>query len=488
MQKGIILHTISKIAVVLSAYILHFFLGKILSVAEYGVVGTIITLTNFYYLFLTNGIRQSVSKGLSLQLYRPQTVLSKNLIIQMTLGIALSIVNFLIAPLIANVFGNSDLRIYFQVVSVLIPLTALYFALSGALNGMKLFWAEAIVMIIYPILRLSAVPMTNVFEAAKPLGVVWGFVMGSLAAAVAAMIFVAANIKKEKVPEHPKDLTLKRALKNSLHFITLFAGVTIILNLDTFMLILLKGNQELTGYYTAVCNFSLVPYYLVSAIYLVILPYVTESYKKRDFKEIAQVLTKNLFYIIIGSLPIVILIAASARTLLTNFYNLNYGAVSPALSLLVFGIFMLSVFVVFTVSLNGMNQQKKSMIITGILLGADMTLLCLLVPQYGIIGAAISTSSVSICGAIWAFFTLKKALSQYKIFDNKMVKTMGIMLVFGLGCILIYNYISFTNLFLLIGSYLIVWGLLVLCMIKQKIIQIKDLSGFFGSSSKKISK
>lgn len=482
MQKGIMLHTVSKAAVILSAYILHFCLGKILSVAEYGVMGTIITLTNFYYLFLTNGVRQSISKSISLQIYRPQMILTKNLTIQMALGILLGIANYFIAPVIANVFGNPDLKIYFEVVSVLIPLTALYFALTGALNGMKLFWAEAIVMIIYPILRLSSIPLTYVFEGTKPLGIVWGFVTGSLVAAIFAIIFVASNIKKMKMPEQPKGLTLKHALSTSWHFITLFAGITVILNLDTFMLILLKGNEELTGYYTAVCNFSLVPYYLVSAVYLVILPYVTESFKKGDYKEIAQVLSKNLFYIIIGSLPIVLLIATSSRALLANFYNARYMVAAPALSILVFGIFMLSVFVVFTVSLNGMNQQKKSTLMTMILLGVDVVLLFLLIPRYEILGAAISTTTVSVSGVIWAFFVMKEQISDYKIFDDKMVKAIIIILVFGIVCLLIYSLIPFNNFFILFGSYIFVWGLLIFCLIKQKIIQLKDLTGFLSPS------
>jgi hypothetical protein len=49
--------------------LMHYFLGKNLTSAEYGIVGTIITIINFGYLFLNNGVRQAVSKEISLNVF-----------------------------------------------------------------------------------------------------------------------------------------------------------------------------------------------------------------------------------------------------------------------------------------------------------------------------------------------------------------------------------------------------------------------------------
>ena len=60
MYIGIILHLLSKISFVIGSYTMHFFLGRFLPEAEYGIVGTIITIMNFEYIFFTDGVRQGM--------------------------------------------------------------------------------------------------------------------------------------------------------------------------------------------------------------------------------------------------------------------------------------------------------------------------------------------------------------------------------------------------------------------------------------------
>ena len=69
MYIGIILHTLAKCAFIAGSYIIHFFLGKYLPATEYGIVGTIITIINFEYLLLNNGVRQAISNAISQEKY-----------------------------------------------------------------------------------------------------------------------------------------------------------------------------------------------------------------------------------------------------------------------------------------------------------------------------------------------------------------------------------------------------------------------------------
>ena len=63
MYLGIILHLLSKISFVAGSYAMHFFLGQYLPEAAYGIVGTIITIMNFEYIFFTDGVRQGMEIG-----------------------------------------------------------------------------------------------------------------------------------------------------------------------------------------------------------------------------------------------------------------------------------------------------------------------------------------------------------------------------------------------------------------------------------------
>jgi hypothetical protein len=84
----------------------------------------------------------------------------------------------LIAVFFVSSLGNIAFVRYVKLISLLVPMTALYFAYTGCLNGMKLFLLEALSVMIYPILRLLSVPM-GYLSSDKPGGIVVGFILAS---------------------------------------------------------------------------------------------------------------------------------------------------------------------------------------------------------------------------------------------------------------------------------------------------------------------
>lgn len=474
MFKALGYHTFAKIVVVFAGYILHFCLGKILSVDQYGIIGTIIAFCNFYYMFLTNGVRQGISKSLSVKKYSNKEVVKKGMILQTCFSIILAAINFILAPLFAKAFGDPIFTEYIRLVTVLIPLTAIYFAFTGGLNGSKLFLQEAIVIMLYPMLRLTSIPLALVINTDKPMGIIFGFSLASLLAAVLASAMLLNSKKFKEKRENAEKLTNKMMIKVSFEFIIFFAAITLILNMDTFFLQYTCKNKSLTGYYTGVHTFSLVPYYLISAFYLVILPYVSENYAKGDMKKVKEVISKNFNIITVFILPITALIGITGPQLLSCFYSKEYYQAGNSLTILSAGTFLLSCFAVLNVVLNGMNCKKLSKSLSLITVIIDVVLLYVLIPRWGLEGAATATLVAATVGCVVSVIYLIKKIGNP--FDLKtMGKSVLLTAVYVVLCKVLFSFIEVNNLIVLIAIYA-AFGITYLgCLFLFKIVDIKKL-------------
>ncbi len=474
MFKGVGYHTIAKIGVVLAAYVLHFLLGNMLSLAEYGVVGTIISFCNFYYMFLTNGARQAISKSIASDRYNASDVLKKGFIFQIAFGIILSAVNFALAPFFAEQFGDPSLTSYFRQMSILILATGIYFALTGGLNGAKLFLGEAIVTIVYPLLRLTSVPFASLFKTNKPSGVLWGFTLASVLSAVLTFVFLMRSDKLRRRSDSAQVLTYKKIAKSSVEFISFFAAITLVLNLDTFFLQYVHKDMELTGIYTGVHTFSLVPYYLVSAFYLVILPYVAEKWSKNDIAGVAELVKKNCNILYMFVLPIVVLISLTAQPLLVSFYDKDYAQGGAALSLLCFGTFLLSFYAMLSVVLNGISKKRFSIILSAVVLVLDIILLYVLIPELHLLGAALATTISAFIGCTFSYAVLRKSLGSLES-PKLLLKMAAVIAICSVACIVGMKLFTFSNLIQIMLFYIVLGIIFLACFAAFKVVDIKSL-------------
>ena len=90
--KGIFQETVAKVVLILSGFVLNIFLARKLGPAEYGIVGIVSSILFVFEIFLTNGIRQSVSKIISSQNVNLKALWKKSFAMQMILCLILIII------------------------------------------------------------------------------------------------------------------------------------------------------------------------------------------------------------------------------------------------------------------------------------------------------------------------------------------------------------------------------------------------------------
>lgn len=258
MFKGVLWHTIGKILFLLSSYAIHFFLGKALSPAEYGVVGTIITILDFDYLFLNNGVRQSISKALAGGAYDKRDVVKKGIFFQLLMVALVFGINFFGAPAIASLLGDESLAGYIRYAAFIIPFTGIYFAGLGVFNGMQAFSLEAGIISVYPILKLAVIPLVAFVFTDPVVGTEAGFFFAAAAICGVTVWFLIR--RRACYQPGGKKINFWKYAKNALSYSLLFSIVSVIMNMDTLIVKAVTSSDTLVGYYTGAVTFSKVPY------------------------------------------------------------------------------------------------------------------------------------------------------------------------------------------------------------------------------------
>lgn len=447
MYTGIILHILNKAAFVIGSYAMHFFLGRYLSEAQYGMVGTIITIINFEYIFFTDGVRQGMSRSISSLRYNEKHLIRVGLGFQLALIAVFFAGTCFGAPLIAGMLGDMDMVPYIRGVAFLLPFTGIYSLALGILNGHKDFKAEAGIGMIYPVLKLSVIPFVMfVFHDA-----VFGMEAGFLFAGVLIMVISVIQVLKKRSAFYTfsEKIKVREYVLVAMNYLLLFCVSTVIMNLDTLILKSVSGNNTLVGYYTGVASFAKIPYFLLTAFYTVALPLITRHYEAGEIREASEEIGSLLDLILALILPAVTVISAAAGHVLALFYKPSYRAGGNALSLLIFGTSFLGMALVFAMILSAASRKKIIAWISAGMLVLEIILCPMLTSVLSLTGTALATFVTAGAGMlVSAYFTAS-------VYGNFWQKKHTQVLLMNLAAyalfFVLFRYLQFTNFFVLVA-------------------------------------
>lgn len=447
MYTGIILHILNKAAFVIGSYAMHFFLGRYLSEAQYGMVGTIITIINFEYIFFTDGVRQGMSRSISSLRYDEKHLIRVGLGFQLALIAVFFAGTCFGAPLIAGMLGDMDMVPYIRGVAFLLPFTGIYSLALGILNGHKDFKAEAGIGMIYPVLKLSVIPFVMfVFQDA-----VFGMEAGFLFAGVLIMVISVIQVLKKRSAFYTfsEKIKIREYVLVAMNYLLLFCVSTVIMNLDTLILKSVSGNNTLVGYYTGVASFAKIPYFLLTAFYTVALPLITRHYEAGEIREASEEIGSLLDLILALILPAVTVISAAAGHVLALFYKPSYRAGGNALSLLIFGTSFLGMALVFAMILSAASRKKIIAWISAGMLVLEIILCPMLTSVLSLTGTALATFVTAGAGMlVSAYFTAS-------VYGNFWQKKHTQVLLMNLAAyalfFVLFRYLQFTNFFILVA-------------------------------------
>ena len=227
MYQGIVFNVIYNLLFVMVSYVIHFALGKTMTPTEYGVIGVIMTILDFEYLFLSNGVRQSLSKEISSKKYDVKDIIIKSVIFQFILISVIFSINFFGAELFAEALNDRAIEKYIRYAAFLIPANGLYVIVLGINDGIKCFKSSAIIGVVYALCKLSVIPYIVFLFDDAVLGTEMGYLTGILAGFLLGITLSFGN--RKHFPENTgKKINFGNYATSTLNFSLFFIIVSAI--------------------------------------------------------------------------------------------------------------------------------------------------------------------------------------------------------------------------------------------------------------------
>ncbi len=445
-------------------------MGWLLLPDQYGILGVAISLLSILSLFVASAFPFTVAKFLS----EDNENSVKNRVFKSSLA-----GNLIIALLISFIFyalyefGIIHLGGTYRPFVLLIMLGLVFSSIGGvyssALQGMFRFKKFGFVGIISTLAKLIfAILLVSLGFGA--MGAFSGIIASTIAGLLLAVIF-SSDFKYWKTEGWADKKIYSFALP--IFFGTFF--MTLLMNLDILGVKFLSENvfsDKLTGYYRSALILAELPVFAVGALMGAMFPYISKySSTNNNYSN------KTLKYAVLIICPISIALFAIPSSMMALVFPPSYAAAADALGMLALGMGLFVVITVLSGIFQAMHQPRVPAIILMLSIVADIIALVFLVPQYGIFGAAASTTIACIIG----FLGLAVAYLKYEILEidlNKVLKILISYILFGtLVFILPHDTKLLTIIDLLSSSILYVLVLFLLRLLKDEDIKM-IMSGF----------
>ncbi len=416
MAKGTLYLMLANALFALVGYIIHFWLGRQLGPIDYGAFGVVLYLMTTVNLLLTSGVPQSASKYIAEDNSRIDSIIREANKIQLVFSVVIFGLYFGLAGVIADLLGDASLTPYIRISSLAIPTYALYSVYSaGYLNGLRRFGRQAI-----STTGVSLAKVTLVFTlVAVGLGIK-GALTGYITSAIVGFVFAWRFLKPRAWQQSNFDWKKLGAFGLPA---TLFAAAFFLLmSIDLFVVKSIVPDEAQVGFYTSATTISKVPFYFFTGLAVTLLPSISKATANNDIELTKNYIGQSLRYLLMLLVPGMLLISATSADLVTLVYSSQYAAAGSALSILAFGTGLLTIFYVLAHIVLGSGKPWIILIITLVAAGICITLNLLLIPEYGLSGAAWATTitgvfCVVITGTyiLFRFRTLVSLLSLIRI-------------------------------------------------------------------------
>ena len=465
MGIGTIYLMISGVMFSASNYLIHIFLARFLGAETYGLFGVLMSLYLINRAFLNTGITRSTSKFLAESKDYFAAIFSKAVKLQLMLAIIFALIYIVFSKQIAAILGDSSLVVYIKYLGlIVIPLSILSLYLNGFYNGLRLFKLQGIIRIIYSVLRL-------IFTISL---VLLGFGLFGALTGYAIAIIVALVLAHSLLPRRKfvKDFAMKRVFWFAIPLTISALAFSLVKNVNVLFIKSMLGDNILVGLYTAAATISNIPYVIFLAIPLTLIPSISMAVAKNNMGLARRYVRLSLRYLILLIFPITAVLASTGSEIITLLFSESYRAAGPVFEILIVSSTLLTIFTTLSAILVGKGHPKietKMMITLLVFLTVGNVLL---IPIFGIIGAAYAfllAISVSVIIAGWWV---------YKYFDV-LISLKSLMRITFISLIVYFvGYYWHFSGFLLLINYAVLFTIYVTLLFISGEINHEDLKFF----------
>jgi len=301
-------------------------------------------------------------------------------------------------------------------------------------------------------------------------GLAGGMVAGIIGAAIIEFRFFDLHFARFKW-DHIKSLFIF-----SFWLFLTSSGVLLFSQADTIFIGYFMSNEDV-GIYRVVFQFTAIAAFSSTAIRMTLWPRVSQWSKTNEIYLIEESLSRAISYSLILAIPVFVGGVLLGDRLLGSFYGEDFARGYHALIILL-AVQIVNVFqYFFTMYLDALDHPQESFNVTAIGVGANILLNILLIPLFGINGAAIATLATMTLNALLAWRVLSRYITirlKHQNLSNIMIYSivMGV-LVGGYRLFIPLSNIWVTLLAVVFGG--IIYGFLILKFDKKVYTEMRDI-------------
>lgn len=403
--KGSFLNLLGNILFRIGGYLYRVLLQYLLGVTGYGIVSLVLPLQNVLILIAAAGIPPAVAKYVAEYHAKNDSYMVKQVIktsakIMVTMSvIATLLIIFLANPIAPFLHWQPSIIILFQIIGFITPFSIILGLVRGVFQGYQdmgnLLLTRAAEQIFTIIFAVSLILL-----GFYVLGAVIGTIIGFAIAAVLSLLLFRERVWKDikgakKTLRHINEYSLaKKLLIFSLPVTVVGLAELALFDTGTYIINIFL-NETYVGYYNIVSPVSRIPLVISSSIAVAMLPAASEALSLKNNHVIEKYVVYSYRYMILVLLPLCALIILFAQPILAIIFPrapLAYNVAGGALTILVVAMAFFSIYIVSSSISQGLGKPYLPMYF--LILGSIVNLILtwLLVPLYGLNGAAAATA------------------------------------------------------------------------------------------------
>ena len=457
-------------------YLYRIIIARNFSPEMYGLFSLALMISGFFLAFSSLGIHSGILRFISFYRGRKQINNIKQILKTSTIILAFSttlamLILFFSADFISiNIFHNSNLAIFLKIFSFFFPFAIFSGLFLGIMRAYeKIGWYSFIGNILLTFTQLIFI-VIFILLGLKKGAIIFSYNLGLLAMLIASFLFCKYKLPevfgKPKIEKKEKKKIIRELFSYSWPIIFLGLIMSIFSWMDSFAIGFFKTVADV-GVYNAAVPIALLLGVIPALFLQLFLPLITKEYSRKNFKLIKELSKQIGKWIFVLNLPFFIIIFLYPGAIINIFFGSAYIYAANSLRMLSVGFFFYSIFIL---SENFLLMVGKSKIILFNLIIAstvNIILNIILVPRYGINGAAFSTMLSYIILSLLSFFMAKHYTSivplKKSIFKIALISSIAILPIFFLKQFVPINLISL----LLLGILFILLYFLLIFLTKS---------------------
>jgi O-antigen/teichoic acid export membrane protein len=418
--KGTIIIFLMTILSAFVGYVLRMYMARNLTIAEYGLFYTVFIFIGSLMTFRDIGMNEATVK------FIPEFIVKKRFdkikymlffstIFQLIISMLIAIVIFFLSNWLSLVFFKNSMasEILPMMLSFFVIITVFYIC-KFSFQGFQKTSLLAISDFIYISTTTAAVMIIFMIMGPSISNAAYGYVLGSIASSiicVVLMVRIFPYLIKGKM-EVDLDFT-KKFVIFSAAIIMFISSNYIMVSIDTLMIAFFKG-PEAAGLYQVAAPIAQSVIYIAIAMWSMLFPFISEIWTRGQFNLVSKSREFLLKISFLLTIPICLILLSFPEIVINILFGAKYAGATEALRILSMGFLFYNLGLISVAVMNGMGKPMINTKITIIAAIFNLFANIVLIPLYGIEGAAFATTV-----AYFIYFVLSQHFLNQEFRKNR---------------------------------------------------------------------